>query len=134
MEATDKVPKELKSRIEHFYKHFLEVHNTRSIREKMPKMLNNYETIGYILNIFNSKISWITTDYGYSYYYALNMRWVIGISYLCHELYPSFDEICIRFLKKFVDYYSSCPDKDKYERTKRIYSLRVKKIEKIFGN
>ena len=134
MEATNKVPKELKNRIEDFYKHFLDVHNTRSIREKMPKTLNNYKTIGRILGIFDSNISWAATDYGYLYYYALNMRWVIGISYLCHELYPSFDEICFLFLKKFVNYHMSCVDEDKYERTKRIHSLKVKKIEKIFGN
>jgi len=134
MAATDKLPKDLKNRIFHFYKHFLKAHNTRSVREKMPKKIDDLETIGDVLNLFNAKISWSNTDYGYSYYYALNIRWVIGISYLCHELYPSLDGRCIDVIEKFLRYHNSDCDEDRYNKMKRIYSQKVEKIKEIFGN
>jgi hypothetical protein len=127
-------PIELKNKIKRFYKRFLDIHNTEET-QKMARRNLLFETLPLILNYFNCYIGWARAKEGYTYYYTLNLRWVIGITYIAHEFDHSYDDLCLRKLRNFWEY-SNHLERDeskRYKRQREIYDKKIKKIEEIFG-
>ena len=128
--------KEMANEVEELFTHFTKIHNTEAIRKVCPSEYD-FSNIKHIVHIFNDRISWASTKEGYVYYYILNLRWILGITYLCikHSMvgYGS----CISALNHYIGYRNyelTEEDKKKYYKFKGVYEKRIEKIVELFGN
>lgn len=128
--------KEMANEVEELFTHFTKIHNTEAIRKICPSEYD-FSNIKIIIHIFNERISWAKTKEGYVYYYILNLRWILGITYLCikHSMvgYGS----CISALNHYIGYRNyelTEEDKKKYYKFKGVYEKRIEKIVELFGN
>lgn len=128
--------KEMANEVEELFTHFTKIHNTEAIRKVCPSEYD-FSNIKHIVHIFNERISWAKTKEGYVYYYILNLRWILGITYLCikHSMvgYGS----CISALNHYIGYRNyelTEEDKKKYYKFKGVYEKRIEKIVELFGN
>jgi len=134
----NEIPTKLRKRIFDFYKHFFEIHSTEKTKMLllMDKKYLFLNLLG-ILNVINHNITWGLTKEGYLYYYTLNLRWAIGIAYICHEFDSKYDDICLRKANEFVNYRSSSylvGIDYKYHKVQKIYKEKIKIMKEIFGN
>ena len=128
--------KEIRNEVEKLFTHFTKIHYTEATR-KICLSEYDFSNIRTIIHVFNEKIRWASTKEGYVYYYILNLRWVLGITYLCIEHSMIDYPYCINALNKYVTYhYSGLTEEDrkKYHKFKGVYKKRIEKIVEIFGN
>jgi hypothetical protein len=137
------IDNELASKISKLLKNFLEIHKTEET-ERISKCVIEFNNLYSVFDIFNKNISWYATKDGAPYYYFINLRWVIALTYLCHEHSMKYDKFCLKQIRK---YYAFCGSNFstvifgyfKYNREDcirklRYYTKKIEKIEKIFGN
>lgn len=134
--------KDLISGIAHLFEYFTDHHQTDAILKIKEKTLD-YSDLDEMFDVFNYNIGWNATKEGHPYYYFLNLRWAIGLFYLCHNFSNEYDNYC---LEKIRNYYTFCRDFDNYNFRKlgytkkqcvllhEHYTKKIEKIEKLFGN
>lgn len=128
--------KKMANEVEKLFTHFTKIHNTEAIRKICPSV-RDFSNIRHIIHIFNNRISWARTKEGYVYYYILNLRWILGITYLCIKHSMINYHYCINTLNEYVDYcnYELIEkERKKYYKFKGVYKKRIEKIIEIFGN
>lgn len=128
--------KEMANEVEELFTHFTKIHNTEAIRKICPSKID-FSNIRVIIHIFNERIAWARTKEGYVYYYILNLRWVLGITYLCIKHSMTNYQYCIDALNGYIGYRNydlTEEDKKKYYKFKGVYKKRIEKIVEIFGN
>ena len=128
--------KEMANEVEKLFTHFTKIHNTEAIRKICPSKYD-FSNIRNIIHIFNNRITWARTKEGYVYYYILNLRWILGITYLCIEHNMTSYLSCISALNHYIDYRNTDlteEDRKKYHKFKGVYKKRIEKIVEIFGN
>ena len=128
--------KEMANEVEELFTHFTKIHNTEAIRKICPSEYD-FSNIRVIIHIFNERIAWARTKEGYVYYYILNLRWILGITYLCikHNMVGYLS--CISALNHYIDYRNTDlteEDRKKYHKFKGVYKKRIEKIVELFGN
>ena len=128
--------KEMANEVEELFTHFTKIHNTEAIRKVCPSEYD-FSNIKHIVHIFNDRISWASTKEGYVYYYILNLRWVLAITYLCIKHSMIDYQCCISALNHYIGYRNynlTEEDKKKYYKFKGVYKKRIEKIVELFGN
>ena len=134
MAATNNIPNELLKRIERFRDCFFDKHKS-SITKRLLDV--RFHDMHAVLNNINNFI-WRDTEEGYTYWYTLNLRWVIGVAYICHEFDKGYDNLCFKYLYEFINYRNSeaikKENEEKYTQKRKFFCKKIKKLEKIFGN
>lgn len=129
--------KEMANEVEELFTHFTKIHNTEAIRKICPSKFD-FSNIRVIIHIFNERIAWARTKEGYVYYYILNLRWILGITYLCITKHNMTNyQYCISALNGYIGYRNyelTEEDKKKYYKFKGVYKKRIEKIVELFGN
>jgi hypothetical protein len=128
--------KEMANEVEKLFTHFTKIHNTEAIRKICPSEYN-FSNIRNIIHIFNNRITWAGTKEGYVYYYILNLRWILGITYLCIKHNMTNYLSCISALNHYIDYRNTDlteEERKRYYKFKGVYKKRIEKIVEIFGN
>lgn len=125
-------------RTEEMFKRFTPIHNKSAVKRVVKERIKP-KTLNCVFELFNQYITWASTEEGYVYYYTLNLRWVLYLTYVCHEEFPGMENFCIQKLKKFVNYSTTtsnykCYDEKEYLKKREIFLKKIKKIEEIFGN
>jgi hypothetical protein len=127
---------EIRNEVEKLFTHFTKIHHTEAIRRIYPNE-DDFSSIRNIIHIFNQRITWAKTKEGYVYYYILNLRWILGITYLCIKYSMINYPYCISALNRYIKYRGSGlteEERKKYHKFKGIYEKRIEKIVEIFGN
>lgn len=134
--------KDLISRIANLFEHFTDCHQTSAILKIKEKTLD-YSDLGEMFDVFNHSIHWSGTREGYAYYYFLNLRWTIGLSYVCHSFSNRYDDYCLKKIKNFQGFCLSFRDKGfmnlgyterKCTLLHKHYAEKIRKIEELFGH
>ena len=134
--------KDLISRIANLFEHFTDCHQTTAILRIKEKKLD-YSDLGEMLDVFNCNIAWNGTKEGYAYYYFLNLRWAIGLSYVCHSFSDEYDDYCLDKINTFQNFCYSFIGKGfmnlgyterKCTLLHKHYAEKIRKIEELFGN
>lgn len=129
--------KGMANEVEELFTHFTKIHNTEAIRKICPSKFD-FSNIRVIIHIFNERIAWARTKEGYVYYYILNLRWILGITYLCITKHNMTNyQYCISALNSYIGYRNyelTVEDKKKYYKFKSVYKKRIEKIVELFGN
>ena len=133
--------KELIPKIADLYEKYIKSHPTYAMK-KVKEFTIDFGNLDKVFDVFNYHIGWGGTKEGHSYYYILNMRWVIELSYLCHEFSNEYDNYCLGK----IDYYYKFSTKSGYSFKKGVrytrqqfiahyefYTKKIEKIKEIFG-
>ena len=135
MVVTDRLEGTLGDAIRKYYKKFINMHQnsaTKRFPEKLPKSFSLESAYDYI----NQNITWSSTKEGWLYFYTLNLRWVLGITYLCHEFEPQWEKCCIAALNRYLYFSSGLRGykEKRYHKIQHIYERKIEKLKEIFGN
>lgn len=129
----NRIPVKLSKILEKYFDYFSNIHCTEEIRAIKAKNNHDFTNLSKTLNIFDRNINWYRSNEGYIYYYVLNLRWAIGVCYLCHEYFPKADKICIERISNFLEFHYDYVDDREYFRKHAIYRNKIEKIKEIFG-
>lgn len=133
--------KRLISRIAKLFEHFTDCHQTSAILRIKGKTLD-YSDLDEMFDVFNRNIRWSGAKEGYGYYYFLNLRWAIGLSYVCHSFSNRYDDYCLEKIQTFRDFCCSFEGKEflnlgyserKCTSLRKYYVKKIRKIEELFG-
>lgn len=133
--------KELIPKIAELYERYTNSHLTDAIKE-VRKHTTNFASLDAVYDIFNKYINWNGTKEGHSYYYFLNLKWAMEITYLCHEFSKYYDNYCLGKLEsyyRFTDRRTCGSRKNSlYTREQCValydcYTTKIKKMREIFG-
>lgn len=126
-----------------YLKCFLEKHQTKSTKSLKP-LIHYCTDLHDLFDFFNRNIYWYNTVEGGLYYYFLNLRWVIALSYFCHEHSKDYDNLCLEQLNRYYKFSNENASGvyfgsfnytiEEYRRLYRYYAHKMKKIKEIFGS
>ena len=134
--------KELIPKIAELYERYTNSHLTDAVK-KLREHTINFGSLDIVYDIFNKYIGWGGTKEGHTYYYFLNLKWAMEITYLCHEFSKDYDNYCLGKLEYYYGFsdrrIGSYSKKSKYTREQCIalydcYTRKIKKMREIFGN
>ena len=134
------IPEELNKRINNAIDSFLKAHKTGETGRINIECVKKSRDLQVKFNMINKYILWASTKEGHYFYYFLNLRWAIFLSYIIHEFNNKYDYYCLGKIDEYFDYVSyPFDDADTYKtkgytRMYKHFSEKIKKIGTIFGN
>lgn len=138
-----KIPDKLNERINKALDNFLDIHSTKEILELNRDYLKGNNSFYRKFDFINQGITWYTTEEGGYFYYFLNLRWIILLSYIIHEYSEEYDDYCLGQINRYLAFaappflqigLSSKYTSVECRRMYCCYLNKIKKIKEIFGN